>query len=126
MSMLPLLLEAGGAEQRLDIMVLIFNASPVVKGVMGLLIGMSVASWFVIGSKSIYLANAVSRSMRFQEMFWKTGRLDDIWRATEASKPSPVSEVFRAGYTELAKLQRRRQEQTSADPGQGSEDLLGD
>jgi len=125
MSMLPLLLEAGAGEQRLDIIALILNASPVVKGVMGLLIGMSVASWFVIGSKSIYLANAVSRSMRFQEMFWKTGRLDDIWRATEASKPSPVSEVFRAGYTELAKLQRRRQEQTS-DPGQGSEDLLGD
>jgi biopolymer transport protein TolQ len=125
MSMLPLLLEAGAGEQRLDIIALILNASPVVKGVMGLLIGMSVASWFVIGSKSIYLANAVSRSMRFQEMFWKTGRLDDIWRATEASKPSPVSEVFRAGYTELAKLQRRRQEQTS-EPGQGSEDLLGD
>jgi biopolymer transport protein TolQ len=125
MSMLPLLLEAGAGEQRLDIIALILNASPVVKGVMGLLIGMSVASWFVIGSKSIYLANAVSRSMRFQEMFWKTGRLDDIWRATEASKPSPVSEVFRAGYTELAKLQRRRQEQTS-DPAQGSEDLLGD
>ena len=125
MSMLPLLMEAGAGEQRLDIIALILNASPVVKGVMGLLIGMSVASWFVIGSKSIYLANAVSRSMRFQEMFWKTGRLDDIWRATEASKPSPVSEVFRAGYTELAKLQRRRQEQTS-DPGQGSEDLLGD
>ena len=125
MSMLPLLLEAGGAEQRLDIMVLILNASPVVKGVMGLLIGMSVASWFVIGSKTIYLSNAASRSMRFQEMFWKTGRLDDIWRATETSKPSPVSEVFRAGYTELAKLQRRRQEQTS-DPTAGSEDLLGD
>ncbi|HEY4184904.1 MAG TPA: MotA/TolQ/ExbB proton channel family protein, partial [Polyangia bacterium] len=78
----------------------------------------------VIGSKTIYLSNATSRSMRFQEMFWKTGRLDDIWRATEASKPSPVSEVFRAGYTELAKLQKRRQEQTS-DPTAG-DDLMGD
>jgi len=124
MSMLPLLLEAGAGE-RLDIIALILNASPVVKGVMGLLIGMSVASWFVIGSKFIFLSNAVSRSMRFQEMFWKTGRLDDIWRITEASKPSPVSEVFRAGYTELAKLQRRRQEQAN-DPTAGAEDLLGD
>ena len=124
MSTLPLLLQAGGGD-RLDIFALILNASPVVKGVMGLLIGMSVASWFVIGSKTIYLSNAVSRSMRFQEMFWKTGRLDDIWRATEASKPSPVSEVFRAGYTELAKLQRRRQEQQS-DPSAGNDDLLGD
>ena len=70
MSMLPLLLEAGAGEQRLDIIALILNASPVVKGVMGLLIGMSLASWFVIGSKFIYLSSAVSRSMRFQEMFW--------------------------------------------------------
>jgi biopolymer transport protein TolQ len=124
--MLPLLLEAGGGEQRLDIIALIFNASPVVKGVMGLLIGMSVASWFVIGSKSIYLSNAASRSMRFQEMFWKTGpRFEEVWRATEQSKPSPVSEVFRAGYTELAKLQRRRQEQ-AADPTAGNEDSMGD
>ena len=124
MSLLPLILEAGAGD-RLDIISLILNASPVVKGVMGLLIGMSVLSWFVIGSKSIYLSNAASRSMRFQDMFWKTGRLDDIWRATEAAKPSPVSEVFRAGYTELAKLQRRRQEQSS-DPNAASEDLLGD
>jgi biopolymer transport protein TolQ len=125
MSMLPLILEAGAGE-RLDFLSLVANASPVVKGVMGLLIAMSVASWFIIGSKSIYLSNAASRSLRFQDMFWKTGRLDDIWRATEAAPPSPVSEVFRAGYTELAKLQRRRQEQTSADPTAGSEDLLGD
>jgi biopolymer transport protein TolQ len=121
---LPLILEAGAGD-RLDIISLILNASPVVKGVMGLLIGMSVLSWFVIGSKSIYLSNAASRSMRFQDMFWKTGRLDDIWRATETTRPSPVSEVFRAGYTELAKLQRRRQEQSS-DPNAASEDLLGD
>jgi biopolymer transport protein TolQ len=121
---LPLILDAGVGD-RLDIISLILNASPVVKGVMALLIGMSVASWFVIGSKSIYLSNAVSRSLRFQDMFWKTGRLEDIWRATEAAPPSPVSEVFRAGYTELAKLQRRRQEQAS-DPTAGGEDLLGD
>src|SRR5438046_1950883 len=93
---LPLILEAGGGD-RLDIIALILNASPVVKGVMALLIGMSVASWFVIGSKAIYLSNAASRSTRFQDMFWKTGRLDEIWRITEASSPSPVSEVFRAG-----------------------------
>ena len=125
MSTLPLLLQAGGGD-RLDIIPLILNASPVVKGVMGLLITMSVACWFVIGSKSIYLANAAHRSMRFQEMFWKTGRLDEIWRATEAASPSPVSEVFRAGYTELAKLQRRRQEQAAEPAGAGAEDFLGD
>ena len=67
--MTPLILQAGG-EARLDILQLILNASPVVKGVLGLLILMSVASWFVIGSKTIYLSNAASRSARFQDAFW--------------------------------------------------------
>ena len=120
--MLPLILQAGAAEARLDILQLILNASPVVKGVLALLILMSVASWFVIGSKTIYLSNAASRSARFQDAFWKTGRLDEIWRVSEAMPPSPVSEVFRAGYTELAKLQKRRQES----PDSASEELLGD
>ena len=127
--MMPLILQAasgfqpaGAGEARLDILNLILNASPVVKGVLGLLILMSAASWFVIGSKTIYLSNAASRSAKFQDAFWKTGRLDEIWRVTEASPPSPVSEVFRAGYTELAKLQKRRQEA----PDSASEELLGD
>ena len=113
--MLPLILQAGAGEARLDIISLILNASPVVKGVLGLLILMSAASWFVIGSKTLYLSAATSRSTKFQDAFWKTGRLDEIWRMSEAAPPSPVGEVFRAGYTELAKLQKRRQE--NADPG---------
>jgi biopolymer transport protein TolQ len=122
--MSPLLLQAGGGEQSLDIINLLLNASPVVKGVLGLLVLMSVASWFVIGSKTLYLANAASRSTRFQDNFWKTGRLDEIWRISESSPPSPVGEVFRAGYTELAKLQKRRQEQENVD--NASEALMGD
>ncbi len=120
--MTPLLLQAGASEARLDILQLILNASPVVKGVLGLLILMSIASWFVIGSKAVFLSNAASRSAKFQDAFWKTGRLDEIWRVSEASPPSPVSEVFRAGYTELAKLQKRRQEAPEA----AGEELLGD
>jgi len=78
--MLPLLLQAGAGEARLDIISLILNASPVVKGVLGLLIFMSAASWFVIASKTLYLSAAASRSTKFQDAFWKTGRLDEIWR----------------------------------------------
>jgi biopolymer transport protein TolQ len=120
--MMPLILQAGAGEARLDILELILNASPVVKGVLALLILMSAASWFVIGSKTIFLANAASRSAKFQDAFWKTGRLDEIWRLSEASPPSPVGEVFRAGYTELAKLQKRRQEA----PESANEEFLGD
>ena len=72
--MIPLILQGGTGEASLDIISLVLNASPVVKGVLGLLILMSVASWFVIGSKTIYLANAASRSTKFQDNFWKTGQ----------------------------------------------------
>jgi biopolymer transport protein TolQ len=122
--MLPLILQAGAGEAPLDIIELLLHSSPVVKGVLALLILMSIASWFVIGSKSLYLSNAASRSTKFQDAFWKTGRLDEIWRMSEAAPPSPVGEVFRAGYTELAKLQKRRQENVNVDAA--SEALLGD
>jgi biopolymer transport protein TolQ len=111
------LLQATTAEERLDIISLIFAASPVVKGVLLLLALMSISSWYVIGSKALYLGRALSRSSEFLEAFWKTQRLDDVWKMTEESSPSPVSEVFRAGYVELAKLRRRRTEQgAQADP----------
>jgi biopolymer transport protein TolQ len=112
--MIHTLLQVGAAEEKLDILKLILEASPVVKGVLLLLILMSVASWYVIGSKSIYLSRALGRSSNFLEMFWKTQRLDDVWKLTEETPPSPVSEVFRAGYVELAKLRRRRTEQGAA------------
>ena len=109
--MIHTLLQVGAAEDKLDIVSLILVASPVVKGVLLLLGVMSLSSWYVIGSKAIFLSRALGRSSRFLDAFWKTQRLDDVWKLTEESSPSPVSEVFRAGYVELAKLRRRRSEQ---------------
>jgi biopolymer transport protein TolQ len=111
--MIHTLLQVGVAEEKLDIFSLILAASPVVKGVLILLALMSVASWYVIGSKALYLGRALARSTSFLDAFWKTQRLDDVWKMTEETAPSPVSEVFRAGYVELAKLRRRRTEQGS-------------
>ncbi|HEY0713005.1 MAG TPA: protein TolQ [Polyangia bacterium] len=109
--MIHTLLQAGHTEDKLDILPLLLAASPVVKGVLLLLVLMSVSSWYVIGSKALFLSRALARSSRFLDAFWKTQRLDDVWKMTEESAPSPVSEVFRAGYVELAKLRRRRSEQ---------------
>ena len=108
--MIHLLLQAGGAEDKLDIVNLILHASSVAKGTLVLLGLMSVVSWFVIGTKWLYLARAYRRSVNFVELFWRTQRLDDVWKATENDPPSPVSEVFRAGFVELAKLRKRRNE----------------
>jgi biopolymer transport protein TolQ len=114
----------ANAEENLNIVTLIMGASEVVKGVLLLLVFMSLASWYVIGSKGLFLSRAAFRSSRFLEAFWKTSRLDDVWKLTEEGPPSPVSEVFRAGYVELAKLRKRRSEQ-GAD-AVASETHLGD
>ena len=109
--MIQVLLQAGTAEEKLDIVQLLLHASEVVKGVLVLLMLMSLISWYVIGTKSLYLSRAMGRSNRFLDAFWKTSRLDDVWKLSEDMGPSPISEVFRAGYVELAKLRRRRNEQ---------------
>src|SRR4028119_81622 len=99
------------ASNDMDILALIRGASLTVKGVIVLLLAMSATSWYIIGAKLLYLARARSRSGAFLDAFWKTARLDYVWKLTEEQGPSPVSEVFRAGYAELAKLRKRRAEQ---------------
>ena len=116
--MIQVLLQAGSAEDKLDIVQLLLHASDVVKGVLVLLMLMSLVSWYVIGTKSLYLSRAMGRSNRFLDAFWKTSRLDDVWKLSEEMGPSPISEVFRAGYVELAKLRRRRSEQGGEQAGE--------
>ena len=104
--MIHVLMQAGGAGDRLDIISLIVHAGAVPKAVLGLLGLMSLISWFVIGSKWMYLARAYRRSIHFVEKFWDSS-LDEMWKAAQEAPPSPVSEVFRAGYLELVKLRKR-------------------
>jgi biopolymer transport protein TolQ len=99
-------MQAGGAGDKLDIISLITHAGAVPKAVLGLLALMSVISWYVIGSKWMYLARAYHRSVKFVEKFWDSS-LDEMWKQAQTSAPSPVSEVFRAGYQELVKLRKR-------------------
>ena len=113
--MIHLLMQAGGAGDKLDIISLITHAGAVPKAVLGLLGLMSVISWYVIGAKWMYLGRAHRRSLRFVEKFWDSS-LDEMWKEAQSAAPSPVSEVFRAGYQELVKL-RKRHAQAQAQPG---------
>jgi len=114
--MIHVFLQAGpAANDNMDIVSLMMHASDVAKAVLVLLMLMSLVSWYVIGTKALYLSRAGSRSNRFLDAFWKTSRLDDVWKLSEEMPPSPASELFRAGYVELAKLRRRRNEQKQGD-----------
>ena len=121
--MIHVLLQAGGPGDKLDIISLIAHAGAVPKAVLGLLAFMSVISWFVIGTKWLYLARAYRRSVSFVERFWNSS-LDEMWKYSENSPPSPVSEVFRAGYLELVKLRKRHAQSPSE--GKTDEGGLGD
>jgi biopolymer transport protein TolQ len=116
--MIQVLLQAGTPDDKLDIISLMLHASDVAKAVLVLLMLMSLVSWYVIGTKAVYLSRASGRSNRFLDAFWKTSRLDDVWKLSEEMGPSPISEVFRAGYVELAKLRRRRNEQGAEAAGE--------
>jgi biopolymer transport protein TolQ len=115
--MIHVLMQAGGAGDKLDIISLISHAGAVPKAVLGLLALMSVISWYVIGAKWLYLARAYRRSIHFVEKFWDSS-LDEMWKEAQSAPPSPVSEVFRAGYQELVKLRKRHaQAQAGAQTG---------
>jgi biopolymer transport protein TolQ len=85
-----------------------------------ILILLSVISWIIIGYKGIALLAAQRESGRFLEAFWGAKRLDAVYQAAEGLKRSPVAQVFRAGYIELAKLQKAK----ASEGGGGGERAL--
>ena len=89
--------------------------------VMIVLFGMSIASWAVILYKWRTLRQATHQSESFLDSFWASKRLDAIFQKSEALSTSPLSQVFRAGYIELAKLRKKNKgeggEAGETDPG---------
>lgn len=103
---LSVVAEGGG----LDMWALIKQASGVVKAVMALLVLMSVGGWYIIGYKYFYIKRATKESALFMESFWRSRDIEQIYKHAQQLRRSPVSAMFLAGYTELAKL-------ASDDPG---------
>ncbi len=85
-----------------------------------ILILLSVISWVIIGYKGVALMAAQRETGKFLEVFWGAKRLDAVYQAAEGLKRSPVAQVFRAGYIELAKLQKAK----AAEAGAGGERAL--
>lgn len=85
----------------------VINAGLSEQLVMGLLLAFSIVSWAIIYFKSRTLRRAYRESETFLDMFWSSKRLDAIYQKSEALSGSPVSQVFRAGYVELAKLKKQ-------------------
>ncbi|ACY12777.1 protein TolQ [Haliangium ochraceum] len=93
------------AAGQLDLASLILQAHWVVKAVMALLALMSIIGWYIIGSKHIHIRRATKESNKFLESFWRTRDIEQIYKQAKGLQNSPISAMFLAGYTELAKLE---------------------
>ena len=88
----------------LDIPRLFNQAHWIVKGVMGLLALMFIIGLYIIIYKFMYIRRASTESQRFTDVFWKSRDIEQIYKQAQALRNSPISQMFVAGYTELAKL----------------------
>jgi biopolymer transport protein TolQ len=65
---------------------------------------MSVIGWYIIVYKYLYIKKASKESAQFTESFWRSRDIEQIYKHAQQLHRSPVSQMFLAGYTELAKL----------------------
>ncbi len=95
---------------KMGVSALILSAGPVVKLVLLLLFLLSAACWGIIVFKHIRLKKAISQSSDFLDTFWEMKRLDEISLAARDYEEGPSARVFRAGYMELMKSLREKEE----------------
>lgn len=105
------------APQQDGLVHMVTGSGLVVQSVLYILIIFSVASWGVIFFKLRQIRTARNQSAKFIEIFWDTKNLTAIHTASQDLKESPVAQVFRAGYQELARLSRPKR-----GPGEGPGD----
>ena len=98
--------------QDLSILSLILEASIVVKAVMGLLLLVSLMSWYWIFRKGFAIRQVRQKTTEFEQAFWSGGDLAVLLRVTTQDRDlaGPMARIFESGYREFSKLR--------AQPGQ--------
>jgi biopolymer transport protein TolQ len=94
----------------LNVLGLILGASLPVKLVLGILIGFSIASWFIIFRKKALLDRANRGADEFEERFWSGADLAGLFKELTNSGERVVGSaaIFEAGFREFARLRQRR------------------
>jgi biopolymer transport protein TolQ len=94
----------------LSILQLVLNASWVVKLVMLLLLGVSIASWAAIFRKLFSIKRVNSLNESFEREFWSGTSLNDLYSAAaqNAKAAGPMERIFASGMREYQKLREKR------------------
>lgn len=100
-------------------MKLLSASKGIVLGVVIILLLLVALCLFVIFYKLIHISQAQGQSIAFLDRFWESKRLDEIYQTAEKQKRSPIAAMFRAGYVELSKVKRSRDQAQQAQQQHG-------
>jgi biopolymer transport protein TolQ len=98
---------AGVAQKASQMLELILGASPLVKGVVALLISGSLFSWAIILFKLNELRAAEADSEAFVEAYQQRP-MHAVYDVARQCDRSPLAHLFSRGYVEVAQLERMR------------------
>ena len=90
-----------------DIIQMIIYAGPTVKLVLFVLLMFSFISWTIVFAKFRLFRRAKQETISFLELFWEGGELTAAFRESRGLKFSPVASLFKAGYSELLRIQKK-------------------
>ena len=95
--------------QDLSLISLIANASFLVKLVVGLLLLMSLMSWWFIFRKAFVVRDARRKAEDFERTFWSGSDLNSLFQAIVSSRRASGSmeRIFEAGFREFVKLRKQ-------------------
>lgn len=93
----------------MSILQLVLNASPVVQGVMIILIIASVMSWALIIGKSRQLRRARILAEEFEEDFWGSSDISGTYSQLTMRRGTldGLERIFEAGFSEFGRLRRK-------------------
>ncbi|MDE2309800.1 MAG: protein TolQ [Betaproteobacteria bacterium] len=96
--------------QDLSFIHLIGSASVLVQLVMGLLLLVSLLSWWYIFLKMFAVRLAVRLSEEFEESFWNNSDLIKLYHSTTAAsgEAGSMGRIFVAGFAEFVKLKKKQ------------------
>lgn len=95
--------------QDLSFISLIANASVLVQLVMGMLLLVSLMSWWYIFLKMFTVRRAVKESREFEDAFWANSDLNQLYQKAQRSgeHAGSLERIFSAGLSEYAKLKKK-------------------
>jgi biopolymer transport protein TolQ len=102
--------DAPTVDTRLNWWDTLTGSGPIGAATLLILVMFSVVSWAIIVHKYFQLRKAARETDAFLTAFWEAKRLDQVYQDSERYANSPVCQMFRAGYLELARLKKRAPE----------------